>query len=119
MSCACAAPLDDAEVHLVNGQDCMQDVELIFSNCLLYNGNRSEVGMYGERLNELWRHQWATSGLGGADACFDQRLQKRLHCMIGYRPSDPGLPYLYDYLYVQTHALCPRMPCWYVLGCMG
>jgi hypothetical protein len=43
----------------------VQDVDLIFYNCLLYNGNRSEVGMYGERLGELWKHQWATSGLSG------------------------------------------------------
>jgi hypothetical protein len=43
----------------------MQDMELIFTNCLLYNGAQSVVGRYGLDLEQLWLKQWAKSGLSG------------------------------------------------------
>jgi hypothetical protein len=44
---------------------CVQDMELMFANCLLYNGAQSVVGRYGLDLEQLWLKQWAKSGLSG------------------------------------------------------
>lgn len=44
----------------------MQDVDLVFANCLLYNGTISEVGAFGVRLNTMWRSEWTASGLASA-----------------------------------------------------
>lgn len=44
----------------------MQDMELIFANCLLYNGSQSVVGRYGIDLEQFWLKQWQKSGYAGA-----------------------------------------------------
>lgn len=42
----------------------MQDMDLIFANCWLFNGGaqHSDVGGYGEQIAEIWQGQWVASG---------------------------------------------------------
>lgn len=41
----------------------MQDMDLIFYNCGLYNGTQTEVGQYGVRVKKVWTKAWQRSGL--------------------------------------------------------
>jgi hypothetical protein len=43
--------------------DLLQDMDLIFYNCELYNGTVSEVGKHGVQVKKVWLKAWHNSGL--------------------------------------------------------
>jgi hypothetical protein len=46
--------------------DLLQDMDLIFYNCELYNGTVSEVGKHGVQVKKVWVKAWQNSGLDTA-----------------------------------------------------
>jgi hypothetical protein len=44
----------------------LQDMDLVFYNCELYNGIISQVGKYGQSVKRAWAQAWSKSTLNGA-----------------------------------------------------
>lgn len=58
----------------------MQDMDLIFYNCELYNGLTSQVGKHGTVVKRAWLKAWEQSGLDrSAGAGVNISLARSLH----------------------------------------
>ena len=45
----------------------MQDMRLVWANCLQYNGKGSKYGKIGDRCSSTFEEMWASSGLDTGD----------------------------------------------------
>lgn len=85
----------------------VQDMQLFFSNIILYNGSATPFGQLGERVRRVFERKWAASPFGPSTRT--RRATAGASATVVERPSPDQCvsPFLPCLIYEGASALCP------------